>query len=139
MSDPQALLRLWLISNLRERGAGACAALAARLGVPKSMISKMKCIDGGKECRSIPAHVIPAMAEFFGEWPPGYAPDAVDGERLAMVIEKFERRYSKRVPVKLRAACIAALYRYATLAPRRHSGGEDDERRRDGSGRGVAG
>lgn len=72
MSDPQKALREWLGARLRERGPRSGLELAAALGVHDDAITRMKCLDDGKERRRIDAHHIPLMAEFFGEWPPGF-------------------------------------------------------------------
>lgn len=72
MCDPQYDLKLWLSDKLKEMGAGSCALLAEQLGVSSGMVSRMKCLDGTKECRTIPAHFIPPIAQFIGEWPPGF-------------------------------------------------------------------
>lgn len=74
MADPQDGLKAWLTECLRWRGPGSCRELAERLGLPPGAVSRMKNMDGGREQRSIEAHLIPSMAEFFGEWPPGYGP-----------------------------------------------------------------
>lgn len=111
MADPQDGLRLWLNLELDKRGCGASRDLAKALDVSPETISRMKNLDGSKETRRIEAHHIPIIADFFGEWPPGYRAE-IDAGRLAMVLECLERQFPT-VPPRLKAECAARLYRYA--------------------------
>jgi len=72
MADPQDRLKVWLRRRLRARGPGSCRALAERLNLPADAVTRMQNRDGGKEQRRIEAHLVPKMAAFFGEWPPGF-------------------------------------------------------------------
>lgn len=114
MQDREDPLRDWLSDNLDRLGPGATKRLAMALHIPVDAITRMKNQNPAKASRRIEAEMVPGMAGFFGEWPPGFGAD-IDDDRLEMVIEKFERHFAKGVPPKLKAACIAALYRYATV------------------------
>lgn len=72
MSDPQDNIKCWLDEKLKQGGVGSCTALANHLGVSLDATRRMRNRDGTKESRRIEAHLIPLMAEFFGEWPPGF-------------------------------------------------------------------
>lgn len=74
MSDPQGELRRWINESLRHRGHGSGIVLAKRIGIEPEMLSRMKNTDGTKEMRSISAHLIPPMAEFFDSIPPDFEP-----------------------------------------------------------------
>lgn len=62
--------RAWLRAKLDERGRGARAKLAAHLGVPPSVVTRMISSEPGKEDRDIKSFELARIAEFFGEWPP---------------------------------------------------------------------
>ena len=72
MPDPQDAIKKWLSERLEEKGYRAHAELASLLHVHADAVRRMKNRDGTKESRRIEAHHIPIMADYFGQWPPGY-------------------------------------------------------------------
>jgi hypothetical protein len=72
VADPQDQIKKWLSDNLTEKGHKSHAELAERLHVSIDAVRRMRNRDGTKESRRIEAHHIPLMAEYFGNWPPGY-------------------------------------------------------------------
>jgi hypothetical protein len=72
MADPQAALRQWIVDGLQRKGHGSGRELARRIGIEPQVLSRMKNTDGLKETRRIEAHMIPAIAEYFGTIPPGF-------------------------------------------------------------------
>lgn len=72
MADPQDDLKVWLAEKLADRGIGSIKALAKHLGLSSNAVSRMKNRGNAGQARKIEAHMVPKIADFFGEWPPGY-------------------------------------------------------------------
>lgn len=101
MSDPQEKLKRWLVSRLDERGKGSATALSLHLGTSPDVIRRMRCLDGTKQCRTVPAHFIPDIAAFFGEWPPGFeALNGIAAEKAAADKSEYCTNNEKNLSIK---------------------------------------
>lgn len=69
MNDPLYQTRLWLQEELAKRRHGTKGQLAKYLGVRQDAITRMANTEPGKETRTIAAHELAKMKQFFGTSP----------------------------------------------------------------------
>ncbi len=83
MMDQRKILADWLEKNLQRMGRGSKGKLAEFLNVRADAITRMLNTEPGKEVREAKAEELIAMAEFFGELPPGLSVGAGSELRLS--------------------------------------------------------
>lgn len=72
MDDPQREFKEWLAAKTAPHGTIKLLSEATGIGIHKITRSKELDSDDPKKRRKVPLHEIQAIAEFFGEVPPGF-------------------------------------------------------------------